>query len=69
MRVWKKASISGLTKKELLQLQRERDKLELSWAVSAKWATCRISSSCIDTNKESDRCSRKPTIWAFRSWR
>jgi small subunit ribosomal protein S2 len=32
---------SGRTKKELLQLNRERDKLELSWAASRTWAASR----------------------------
>ena len=30
----------GLTKKEILNLTRERDKLELAWAALKKWAAC-----------------------------
>jgi small subunit ribosomal protein S2 len=42
----------GLTKKEVLQMTRERDKLELSWAASATWAAFPDVMFVIDANKE-----------------
>ena len=56
----------GLTKKEVLEMTRDRDKLERSaWAALRKWAACRTSCSLSTRTRKSWR-SRKPTSWAFR---
>jgi ribosomal protein S2 len=59
---------TGLTKKEVLQLTRERDKFELSLGGIRDMGGIPDVMFVIDANKEELR-SRKPTSSASRSWR
>ena len=64
-----KGDVVGLTKKELLELTRERDKLERSLGGIKDMGGMPDMLFVIDTNKEVDRGPGSPQAAASRSWR